>query len=335
MNNGFNFESQNFDDKKHKKVFSLLALSVFTYLLVANLLSYLFALALKTYEWNLSNDIKYIIAIFIQYGIAFPISYLLIKNLEASEPAKTSLKPFAFFKYVCVAIAFMYVGSLVSTNLLNIITNIFGDVSSDPLSDTLNGMSLWLSFAFVCILGPIVEEFIFRKLLIDRLSPYGDKISILFSALLFSLHHTNVYQFIYAFLFGIILAYIYRKTGRLLYTVIIHGLANFLMGFLPLILEKTVDINKLINAVLGETVDYEFIYDNILSMFLYALYSQIYMAIVILGIIFLFLNRKKIVLKKGDVLLPKDSYLNVMFFNVGTVIFIVSTLVYSFIYLVI
>ena len=74
--------------------------------------------------------------------------------------------------------------------------------------------------------APVFEEYLFRKLLLDRVAPYGQRIAVLFSALLFGMAHQNGMQFYLAFGIGLLFAVIYLKTGRLRYTIALHCLIN-------------------------------------------------------------------------------------------------------------
>ena len=69
----------------------------------------------------------------------------------------------------------------------------------------------------------ILEEFIFRKMVIDRIWQYGEKIAVVTSALIFALFHINLFQFFYALGIGLIFAYVYLRTGKLRYTIIMHA----------------------------------------------------------------------------------------------------------------
>jgi membrane protease YdiL (CAAX protease family) len=80
----------------------------------------------------------------------------------------------------------------------------------------------------VSILAPIFEEFFFRKMLIDKTIRYGAKVSIILSALLFGLFHGNLNQFFYAFLMGGFFAYVYIKTGKIIYPIVLHAIVNFM-----------------------------------------------------------------------------------------------------------
>ena len=62
------------------------------------------------------------------------------------------------------------------------------------------------------ILSPIIEEILFRKILIDKIKLYGDKVAILVSAVTFGVYHGNLSQVFYATALGAIFAYVTLKT---------------------------------------------------------------------------------------------------------------------------
>ena len=85
----------------------------------------------------------------------------------------------------------------------------------------------------------LVEEYVFRKQLIDRMGIYGGKTAVLLSALLFGLYHGNFSQFFYAFGLGLAFGYIYLNTGRLRCSVIAHMCINFMGSvFAPALLQQ-------------------------------------------------------------------------------------------------
>lgn len=63
-------------------------------------------------------------------------------------------------------------------------------------------------FLYVCILGPLSEELLFRGLCLRTLEPFGKRFAILGSAFLFGIFHGNLLQTPYAFLVGLLLGYV-------------------------------------------------------------------------------------------------------------------------------
>lgn len=85
---------------------------------------------------------------------------------------------------------------------------------------------------FLVIAAPLMEEFLFRRTVIERLLPYGEKAALITSALLFGLFHGSINQICYAFTLGLVFGYVYLKTRRLRYTVILHMTINGLSSLL-------------------------------------------------------------------------------------------------------
>ena len=81
-----------------------------------------------------------------------------------------------------------------------------------------------------CIFGPIMEEICFRGLVLDgllktRCRPW---LAILISALLFALLHGLGANFVTAMLFGILVGWLYWRTGSIIPGIIIHITNNSL-----------------------------------------------------------------------------------------------------------
>lgn len=102
-------------------------------------------------------------------------------------------------------------------------------------SDVVYVNKLFLILSSV-IVGPVVEEIIFRYILVSKLEKFNNKIvTILLASLVFSLMHDGIINIIYTFILGVILNTIYMKNKNLLYPLIVHSSANlitlFLVGF--------------------------------------------------------------------------------------------------------
>ena len=82
---------------------------------------------------------------------------------------------------------------------------------------------LWV---LAIVAAPILEELVFRKFVLDRVGHLGEGIAVLSSALIFGLAHQNAGQFFLAFFLGLLFAKIYLRTGRILYTMLLHFLIN-------------------------------------------------------------------------------------------------------------
>lgn len=85
---------------------------------------------------------------------------------------------------------------------------------------------IW-TFLMVGITGPILEETLFRGIILEGfLTRYRPGKAIFWSALLFGLFHMNPWQFIPGFLIGLLLGYIYLKTRSLIPVILVHMVNN-------------------------------------------------------------------------------------------------------------
>lgn len=89
-------------------------------------------------------------------------------------------------------------------------------------------------FMSVVLLGPIVEELLFRGLVFHYLERIKTGwFPIVLSGVAFGVWHGELVQVVYAALIGIALGIVYAKTHSLKVTIIIHVLNNFLSTLPP------------------------------------------------------------------------------------------------------
>ena len=127
-----------------------------------------------------------------------------------------------------IAFGCMTAGGLVGNVIMTILSAIMDYDYANALGSMVSSSPAWVTFLVACICAPLGEELLFRKLLIDRTRRFGDLPSILLSGLLFGLFHGNLFQFFYAAAVGMVLAYVYTRTGKYLWCVAIHAAVNFM-----------------------------------------------------------------------------------------------------------
>ena len=95
------------------------------------------------------------------------------------------------------------------------------------LMKQMTGGPFWSSFLVVAIFAPIFEEWLCRGMvlrgLLTKMKPVW---AIVISALFFAVIHANPWQALNAFLIGLVMGYVYYKTGSLLLTMLIHFVNN-------------------------------------------------------------------------------------------------------------
>ena len=150
--------------------------------------------------------------------ISIPICFLLFRgdrNREKNNGYLPRKKPISIQQWILVAVLGMAASiSLNDWIALSGIILIFDGF--EQVAEALYGGSILIEFLAIVIAAPLVEELLFRGLVYQRIRVLtGAKTAIILSALYFGIYHMNVVQGIYAFLLGILLAWVY---DCLLYT---------------------------------------------------------------------------------------------------------------------
>lgn len=99
-----------------------------------------------------------------------------------------------------------------------------GEAPAMPLNNDPRVLFLY-GFTTI-VIPPIVEEMLFRGVVLQSLKRYGDGFAIVVSAVFFGLYHGNPIQIVFAFLSGLALGFVVVRTGSLLPAIIIHCFNN-------------------------------------------------------------------------------------------------------------
>lgn len=92
---------------------------------------------------------------------------------------------------------------------------------------------------FAAVFGPIVEELFFRGFLYSALKKRAGVFwSMAITAALFSALHTHPVGFLPIMVLGMLLAYLYEKTGSLVSSVTVHVMHNAAMVFLVFVMKQ-------------------------------------------------------------------------------------------------
>lgn len=245
---------------------------------------------------NLSDGWYLFLASLANYVVGGFVLFLILKRLPVTgKPvSKRGEKPLLISSFF-VCISALMIGNIMGLILMNFVSALEGKPMVNPVAEVMEGLGTGTIFIIMVIMAPVCEEFLFRKLLIDRVRIYGDKAAILMSAIIFGLSHGNFYQFFYAFGIGAVFAYVYIRTGRLRYTILFHMMINFLGSIAAMHVQ---DLGPF--AVLY-------------ALFLYGS--------VIAGITLFFTFRKRLVLWAGEKEVWGREDNKILFLNAGMIIF--------------
>lgn len=274
-----------------KRIYTRTGFAILLSLVITMALQFLIGAILTPYlqsDWALLSSM-----LLPQYLVAMPLAALLMRKVPAMPVEKRPLTAGRFVIIIMVCIGIMYAGNLVG-RLFNLIIEIFSkNAVPQTLESLVTSSSVWSTLIFLVILAPIAEELFFRKLLLPRLSFFGEKPAILLSGLAFGLYHGNFSQFFYAFGLGLAFGYIFIKTGKILYTIILHMFVN----------------------LLGSIVSVAVLQAGIAAI---AVYGLIMICLAIAGIVLFCVNIKRVRMSRGLLALPKGK--SAVFFNPGTLL---------------
>lgn len=158
--------------------------------------------------------------------LAFP-AFLLINRASISKVKSLFLldKKLPYSTLAGVALLLL---ALTAATLLTIRAIVPNAQISPP--DILGG--IWL-----VLITPVIEEIIFRGVMLQCLKKNGMVISILMTSVLFAIGHMDVANMLISFLPGVVLAFVAFWTGSIGYTVPLHMLVNLCGGVvLPAVL---------------------------------------------------------------------------------------------------
>ena len=98
--------------------------------------------------------------------------------------------------------------------------------TSDSIDEAAITVSMWL---YIGLIGPIVEEVVFRGVLMRELKPLGKNFAIITSSFMFALFHDDVVQGVFAFGCGLVFAFVAMEYS-LIWSIALHIFNNAILG---------------------------------------------------------------------------------------------------------
>lgn len=232
-------------------------------------------------------------------GIGFPVYYISIRRIPDSPKGEVvKLKPAKFIMLFFISYMAMYFTNLLSTVLTVLISLIKGEELVNPVAEAILGGNFFITLVYAAGIAPIIEELIFRKLLLDKVRRFGEVPAILITGIAFGLFHMNLSQFFYAAVLGFIFAYVVLKTNTIKYSILLHMMINFMSSIMAPVVTN------------GKFV------------FIAIIFLWIIIAIT-LGVVFTILNYKKIRLERYQPVMKASSF----FANPGVILYFLTCFV--------
>lgn len=294
-----------YDTRPMRKCFSRIGLAYVVYVVVSSASQILVMWLLKEPESIREWNIWMMLVMLSMYPVAMLLFYLMLRKLPKAR--QTWREPMTVGRYLCLFVICMgitYLGNLIGQILTALIGLLTGESVWNDMEELLSSMEPWLILFEVVLVAPVMEELIFRKMLLDRIAGYGQITSMVVSGLIFGLAHGNLNQFFYAFALGMIFAHVYLRTGNVIYTIGLHMLINFCGSFLTMYLADIIMNYDVAGVLIAVT--------QLMVMFAF-------MAIAVFLLVY---YRKEILLSGGPSKTSKGKWFLAVFGNVGMVLFL-------------
>ncbi len=281
------------------------SVAVLTLVTLAAQMAMLLIFSFATPDFALTPLFQFLLSTVPLYGVGLPVMWIILKRAKPARPAKQKFGAGHWMILYIIATGCMLLGSLVGNGAMSAIDGLLGLESSNALDSILGDAPLWQTFLFTAVVAPIGEEFIFRKLLVDRMRTYGELPAILVSGLLFGLFHGNLYQFFYAAMLGVLLAYIYVRSGKIWLSMLMHGAINLVGGVLTSWITSEIDLEAM--ETLSTDALLSYIGEHAVAYGALMVYELWMFGCLIAGLILVLTRRKKAQLSAPAVSLSPKS----------------------------
>ncbi len=229
-------------DKNNYEFFGIclkLGIGVIVYRLSLELLSTVFVTIAQMLILVMENEAAILL---VNYGVqsmvsvlSFAISALVTLILLNTGKRKNFKGIFLGLKAPLLApfliistVAINFAASEINGSIINLISSNAVTAVSDIAYAEVSVLELVLLIISTAVIPGIVEELMFRGIILTNLAPYGKGMAIVTSALLFGLMHCNPAQFFYTTAMGVILGIVYVKTHSIWVCMAAHFLNNFI-----------------------------------------------------------------------------------------------------------
>ena len=223
--------------KELRKVSCFLGGAVILYLVVQILMSFIL---MKTnlpsgttlyslYESNAAFSYAVNILFISILAVAVPFGLVALINKSKYKTPIVPTKPLKFNEaliWICFGMGLCIIANAGTSYLVAFLKNVGVTLTQGETATPNSIFDCVLDIIGIAIVPAICEEFAMRCCSLGLLKNYGKAFGVVAVSVVFGLLHGNVIQFIFAFLVGLVLAYITIKTESIIPAMCIHALNN-------------------------------------------------------------------------------------------------------------
>lgn len=153
-------------------------------------------------------------------------------SLDGNCTEKVTFKTVTVYTVIAFALSqIMSIFSSIFSSAVSSLTSVFSDgFVLDPDAFAVESAVTFTDFIYsifaFAVLPAILEELLFRGVLLSEFIKYGKSFAIVISAFFFASVHGSIEQMMYSFVYGIIFGYVAVKTGSIAVGIIMHFTNN-------------------------------------------------------------------------------------------------------------
>lgn len=285
-----------------------------------------------------SMSANLIFSCLVTYGIGMPLIVVLAQGMQKDQIERHKMKWWQFVLAMIICYALVYVSNLLGTIFTTQIGALKGRPVDNNLIEYVTDGNMLINFVTMVVVAPIVEEYVFRKVIVDRTVRYGQGVAVIVSGLMFGLFHGNLNQFVYAAVLGAFFAFIYVKTGNIKITIAMHAIVNFMGSMVAGFLFRLLPYQELLDMTDEQSADMGYLIElgkeHLVGWLLFGLYGILIITIVLIGIVLFFVSLKKFKLAPGREQIPRGKLPSVLFLNPGMLVYCIVWVVLIIIQLI-
>ncbi|MEX2484837.1 MAG: CPBP family intramembrane glutamic endopeptidase [Brumimicrobium sp.] len=173
------------------------------------------------------NELSFLLYYLLSFGTTLGIAHWQRRKITSSNTYDLSFGSIQLMTLISLSTIGIYIGIAVP-----IVNSLHMPEFMQEIMLQLASQKGIFSFITIVIAAPLIEEFIFRGIILDGLLRKHSPIkSILISSILFGIVHLNPWQFISALILGVFSGWVYYRTRKLIFSILIHSVNN-LIGFI-------------------------------------------------------------------------------------------------------
>ncbi|MCD8051003.1 MAG: CPBP family intramembrane metalloprotease [Clostridiales bacterium] len=164
------------------------------------------------------------VSVYLPGLVIFP---LVLRKMPKGNPIPVDrLSLWEFVQATVFSFGVGYGCSLVTSLVITVLERLSSQATTNVVDSFSASLPIWLTAVAFVLVAPVMEELLFRRILLRRLLGLGDVSAVVLSALAFALFHANLYQTAYAFVLGLVFGAVVLLTGSIRDTILLHMLIN-------------------------------------------------------------------------------------------------------------